>query len=172
MMLLGGDSPTCRPGAPFPAADFHQGAEFVGVRSGGKRVHRCPTCEREIETGRDDPAPIPPQETDFARAAAPEILDLGGAEGAGVQVITEPSNIEPLPGGKGANQVLLDALRRVQARETQFVAIVEIDADGTPDVTWSEGPIVFPLAAAQALALSAQVELLGERDDDDEDDDA
>lgn len=149
----------------------HPRAKLHGVAAGGVRVYRCPDCGGEWR-GED---PTPPEMTPFAvatDAAGGGAIQTDEGESVPVEVLTKPSNVVPITsGGDAPNQVLLDAIQRIDLAQTKFVALVEVDADGIPWTTWSRGPVAHALAAASALTRDAQ-EALGEirRDDYDDDD--
>lgn len=132
----------------MPGALFHVGYELEGVGPGGKHVYVCKDCDTKwVQTHEEECAPpvvIPPIHETHRVIEPP-----GGPE----------QKVEPLPVGNGANQVLLDTLKRVAAGKTTWVAVVEIGPAGIPAASWSDGPMTFCLAAANAFVFETHARL-------------
>ena len=145
----------CTPRLPLPGAQFHSNWKMKGVRAGGKRVFACADCGDEWaaqSNGEDFPPSVPPQAEEPPEAitdAHRQPAEKGGP----------PQKVEALPMGSDPNQVLLDSLKRVAAGETTWVVVVEIGPEGVPAAHWSIGPVMFPLAAAQAMSFESHAML-------------
>lgn len=151
----------CTPAVPVHGAAYHAGYKLHGARAGGKRVFKCEDCGTEwVQVNEEDDTPptfpnLVPLEDDSHR-----VIETGGP----------PQRVEALPIGNEANQVLLDALKRVAKGVTSWVAIVEIGPEGIPAATWSHGPVIYPLSAANALTFQTHAMLASYVLDDSEDD--
>jgi hypothetical protein len=132
----------CTPAAPNPEATHHLNLHLYGVRPGGLRLYKCDDCEytwQQTNSSDDPPRGPSVQEVGMRRPAEP----------------LKDQTLAPLPHEHGwdANQLLIDALTRVNKGDTLWVAIVEIGPSGVPICSFSDGPATHALGAATALTF-------------------